>query len=86
MDILKKLFPLSFRFAAAIGNLIVGILIYLVVAAIGGAILSVIGILAVIPILGWLLGIVLGLVGSLMDIYCLAGIVIAVLVFIKVLK
>ena len=79
MDFLKKIFPISFRFADSVVNLIIGILIYLVLGAIGGVI---IGFLAGLP----LIGIVFILVGSLLDIYGLAGIVIDVLVFVKILK
>ena len=79
MDALKKFFPLSFKFTKDVGNLIIGILIYLVVGFIGG---FVIGLTALIPIVN----IVCGLLGGLLDIYVLAGIVIQILVFAKVLK
>ena len=79
MDTLKKFFPLSFKFAKDVANLIIGIIIYLVIGAIAPAIL---GILGFLPVIGWILGIVSSLVG----IYCLAGIVIQILVFAKVLK
>lgn len=79
MDTLKKFFPLSFKFAKDVANLIIGIIIYVVIGAIAPAIL---GILGFLPIIGWILGIVSSLVG----IYCLAGIVIQILVFAKVLK
>lgn len=79
MDMLKKIFPLSFRFADSAVNLIIGILIYLVIDAIAGFVL---GVLGAIPVIG----IVAGLIGSLVGIYGLAGIVIEVLVFCKILK
>lgn len=79
MNLLKTIFPISFRFADSVVNLIIGILIYLVVGAIAGA---VIGFLAALPLIGW----IFGLVGSLIGIYGLAGIVIEVLVFVKILK
>ena len=79
MDTLKKFFPLSFKFAKDVANLIIGIIIYVAIGAIAPAIL---GILGFLPIIGWILGIVSSLVG----IYCLAGIVIQILVFAKVLK
>lgn len=86
MDILKKLFPISFKFTQDAGSLIVGVLIYLVVGIVGGFALGLIGVLSIVPILGWILALVLGLIGSLLDIYCLAGIIIEVLVYTKVLK
>ena len=76
---LKKFFPISFKYSDTVSNLIIGILIYIVGDIIAGA---VIGLLAAIPLIGWLFG----LVGSLVGLYCLAGIVIQVLVFTKVLK
>ncbi len=79
MDTLKKLFPLSFKFANDVANLIIGILIYIVIGAVAPIVL---GILGFLPIIGWILSIITGLLG----IYCLAGIVIEVLVFLKVLK
>ncbi|MBE6981690.1 MAG: hypothetical protein E7437_05140 [Ruminococcaceae bacterium] len=79
MDLLKKAFPISFRFADSIANLIIGILVYLVGGAIAG---SVIGFLSGIAVVG----IVFGIVGSVLGIYCLAGIVIEVLVFLDILK
>lgn len=79
MDTLQKLFPLSFKYADTVANLVIGILIYVVGGAIAG---TVIGFLAAIPIIGLLFS----LLGSLVGIYCLAGIVIQVLVFTKVLK
>lgn len=79
MDMLKKVFPISFKYADTVANLIIGILIYLVGGAVAGA---VIGWLSAIP----LIGLVFSLVGSVLGIYCLAGIVIEVLLFVKVLK
>ena len=79
MDLLKKLFPISFKFVDSVANLIIGILIYIIGEAVAGV---VIGLLASIP----LIGILFGLVGSLVGIYCFAGIVIELLVFFKVLK
>ena len=80
MDILKKLFPLSFKTKEKnVQDLIVNIIIYIVVAAIGGLI---IGLLAKLPLIGF----VFGLVGGIIDLYATIGIVLVVLVFLKVLK
>lgn len=79
MDTLQKLFPLSFKYADTVANLVIGILIYVVGGAIAG---TLIGFLSAIPIIG----LIFSLLGSLVGIYCLAGIVIQVLVFTKVLK
>ena len=49
MDILKKLFPLSFKMTGSVANLIIGTIIYLVVGIIVGAVS---GLLAAIPLNG----------------------------------
>ena len=79
MDALKKLFPLSFKYTKDVPNLIIGILLYLVVGIVGGL---VIGLTLLIPIVN----LICGLVGALLDLYVLAGIVIQILVFAKVIK
>ena len=76
---LKKFFPLSYKYSDTVSNLIIGILIYIVGDIVAGA---VIGLLAAIPLIGWLFGII----GSLVGLYCLAGIVIQILIVTKVLK
>lgn len=83
MDTLKKIFPVSFKYTDTTANLIIGILIYIVGAIIGGAVVGLVQwILSFIPVLVWLLSVV----GSCISLYCVAGIVIQVLVFAKVLK
>ena len=87
MDTLKKIFPLSFKRTDTAGNLVVGILLYLVVGILAGAVIflaSLIG--GWIPVVGAILGWALGVIGGLVDVYVLAGIVIQILVFAKVLK
>ena len=79
METLKKIFPFSFTEKKDVAALIINILIQLVVG-IGAGVL--IGILARIPIVG----IVVGLVGGLVDLYVLAGIVVSILDYCKVLK
>ena len=79
MDLIRKLFPISFKYTASVGSLIIGILIYIVGGAIAGAL---IGLLAELPLIGWLFG----LVGSLLGLYTTVGIVLEVLAFLKVLK
>ncbi len=79
MDTLKQIFPLSFKYTKDVANLIIGILIYIVVGIIGGILIGIVGL---IPFIGF----VVGLLGGLLDLYCVAGIVIQILVFAKVLK
>ncbi len=87
MQTLKNLFPLSWKYTKDVASLVIGILIYLVVGLIAGAVIALSGLLVGwIPLLGALLVVVLSLVGGIVDLYVLAGIVIQVLVFTKVIK
>lgn len=78
MDLLKKFFPWSFK-ANDAKALIIAIIIYIVIGIVGGLI---IGLLSWIPLIGWLFSII----GSLLDLYTLVGIILAILFFAKVLK
>lgn len=75
---LKKYFP----FKATQGNvmsLVIAIVVYVVVGVIAGVIMGVIGIIPLVDIIVRILGV-------LVDLYCLAGIVLAVLDFLGILK
>ncbi len=76
MDMLKKYFPLSFR-GKEVKDLVISIVIYIVASAILGVLL---GILGNIPVVN----LVTGIVGTLVWIYSVAGIVIAILDFVGV--
>ena len=78
MDALKKFFPHAFK-ATELSKLIITIIIYILIDIVCG---FVIGLLAKLPILG----IIFGLLGSLVGLYAFVGIVLALLVFFKVLK
>lgn len=78
MEMAKKFFSQAFK-ATELKDLIIAIIIYIVIGAVGGA---VIGLLAQIPILG----IIFTIVGSLVDLYALIGIILSILVFLKVVK
>ena len=87
METLKKFFPLSFKRTDTVANLIVGILIYIVVAIVAGAIIWLASLLTGwIPVVGALLGWVFGVIGTVIEVYVVAGIVIQILVFCKVIK
>jgi len=87
METLKKFFPLSFKRTDSVANLIVGILIYVVAEIIVGAVIGLSTlIVGWIPVVGAIIGWALGVVGSLVGLYVLAGIVIQILVFAKVIK
>ena len=78
MDMPKKIFPFSFK-SKEVKDLVINIVIYLVASIVGGWLL---GLLGGIP----LLGVIFDLIGSLFGLYCLVGIVLAVLDFLKILK
>ena len=87
METLKKFFPLSWKYTKDVSNLIIGIIIYVVAAIVAGALITLATLLVGwIPLVGWLVAWALGLVGSLIGVYVLAGIVIQILVFTKVIK
>ncbi len=79
MDLLRKLFPLSFKEKKDIAALIINVLLQLVIDIVLGWI---IGIVALIPIVG----IVVGLLGGLVGLYFFVGIVLSILDYFKVLK
>ena len=80
MDMLKPFFPFAFNVKEKdVTGLIVSIIIHLVVGVVLGFVL---GLLTKIPVIG----LVFGLVGALAGLYCLAGIVFAILMFCGVLK
>ena len=79
MDTLKKLFPYSFRKKKELRDLIINILVYAVAAILVGV---VIGICAKIPVVK----LFTGLAGTLVELYVVAGIVISILDYMKILK
>ena len=79
MELIKKIFPLSFTEKKTIGALILNVLIQLIVCAIAGVL---IGIFAQLPIVG----IIVGFVGGFVGLYELIGILLSILDYAKVLK
>lgn len=78
MDLLKKYWPHAFK-ADSIVSLVVTIIIYALIDIVLG---WVIGLVSLIPIIGLLCT----LAGSLLGLYCIVGMILAVLHFFKVLK
>ena len=81
MDLLKKLFPVSFNCKDEASRLVIGIIIYVVIGIIGGAVLALTNLINL-----QLIGVLCSLLGGLLELYTTAGIVLAILVFCKVLK
>ena len=83
MDILKKIFPLSFKFHGDTNKLVTGILIYVILGILIGSVgVGLLTALIPIPLIDWLLGTIATLVG----VYTVFGIIIEVLVQCKLLK
>ncbi len=78
MDFIKKLFPQAMQ-AKDLKGLLIAILIYVIVNLVGGFVLS---LLSKIPLVGF----VFGFVGGVLSIYCAVGIIVAILVFFKIVK
>ena len=84
---MNKYFPLSFKWSKDLVSMIIGIIIYLVVGAVAGACIWLAGFIGgLIPVVGVILCWVLRIIGIIVDIYVLAGIVILVLAFLKIVK
>ena len=81
MDFLKKLFPMSFQKSADVSNLVRRIVVYAI-----GVVLAVM----IAVIVGFLdnaaLGALIGFFVSVVETYCTAGIVLAILVHCNVIK
>lgn len=87
MGVLKKFFPLSFSNNDSILNLVIGCLLYVLVGIIAGLLISLAGLLiGWIPVLGAILGWISGIVGWVVEVYVVAGIVIRILSFFKIIK
>jgi hypothetical protein len=78
MDMLKKFFPDAFR-SKDVNSFVITLLIYGVGSFLIGLVL---GLLAKIPLIGF----VFTLIGSLVGLYALVGIILAILVFAQVIK
>lgn len=78
MDMIKKYFPLSFK-VEDVKAFVIALIVYVLVDVVCGA---VIGLLANIP----LIGIIFSILGAVVGLYALVGIVLAILVFLKVVK
>ena len=78
MGFIKSLFPQAMQ-AKDLKGLLIAILIYVIVNFVGGFVL---GLLSKIPLVGF----VFGLVGWILSVYCAVGIIVAILVFFKIVK
>lgn len=74
---LEKLFKLSYD-VKDLNSLIIAIVIYVVVPLVFGIVTAIIS----ISIIAWIIGII----GTILGLYCLVGIVLAILQYLKVAK
>ncbi len=88
MDLLKKIWAFSFTVKKKdVTSLVVNLIIWIVAAAIAGLVLWLAtAITGWIPVVGWLVGILVGIIGTVVEIYSLVGIVLSILNFCDVLK
>lgn len=88
MDILRKIFPLSFKYVDTPTNFALGIVLYIVIGIAVGVGLKLIGmIFSFLPsLLELMADILLGTIGSFAEMYIVGGIIISTLLFIKVIK
>ena len=76
MNLLRELFPLSAK-VKDVKSLVISILLYIVVSVVTGFVL---GLLTGIP----LIGTVIGFASRLIDLYCLGGMVVSIMILAKV--
>ena len=87
MNVLKKIFPLSWNFTKSTANFVVGIIVHLLLGVIFSLVAGLAGfIVGWIPFVGDVLIWALGVIGSLIGIYSLVGLILLILVFCKVIK
>ena len=86
MDFLKKFWPVSFKLKEKeVKPFVITLIVYVVIGAIAGVASLLSGI--VFEALGLaFLGVLVGVVTSVIDLYCTAGIVFAILKFVNVFK
>ena len=80
MEMLQKVFPYSLNVKEKdVASLVVSIIIYLALALVVGIAIWIVGLIPILNILG-------GILGTIVELYCLVGIILAVLKYLNVLK
>lgn len=86
MDMLKKFFPRAFA-ATEQSKLINALIVYVVILVVGALVGWLVGtLLGWIPVIGFIVGLILKIAGTIVDVYAIGGIVLTLLVYFKVLK
>ena len=88
MQMLKKIWFYSFKVEKKnVSSLVVNLIVWVVAAFIAGIVLWLAtSLTSWIPIIGWLIGVIVGIAGGAVELYSLIGIVLSILVFLDVLK
>ena len=87
MEALKKIFPLAFKKREDVKSLVIGILIQILAVIVAGVVIWLAtAITGWVPVVGKLIGWLLGIVSSLLGLYCLISIILSILAYAKVFK
>ncbi len=87
MNTLKKIFPISFKHSSGLIDVLIGALLYIICGAIAGFLIWLAtAITGWIPVLGGLVAALLGVIGSLIGVYSFVGIILAILLWLNVIK
>ncbi len=76
---LKKIFPFSYKVTSDVTTLVIAIAIYVVASAVWGVVCT---ILNIIPFMG----IITGIIGAVLWVYCIIGIVLSILEYLNAKK
>ena len=83
----KKFWSLSFKYSKSLIDMLIGIIIYIVIGAIAGALIWLAGaIVGWIPVVGLIVGWILRIVGLAIELWVLIGIVLSILATLKIVK
>lgn len=88
MDALKKIFPTAFGVKGSdTSSMIKALVVHIIMFVVASVAIWLVGFLTGwVPLLGSLVGLILKLIGILVDVYAVAGIVIAILCYLNILK
>ena len=82
MDLLKQIFPISFKYKDSGKDLAIGIIIHIVVVILAGVLIWLaMALTGWIPAVGALIGWILGIVSGLIGLYAIVGIILEILAF-----
>ena len=85
--IMKKFWSLSFKYSKNLIDMLIGIIIYIVIGAIAGALIWVAGLLTGwIPVVGAIIGWIIRIISIVVEVWVVIGIVLSVLATLKIVK